>query len=119
MGKKAIRLFVCLNIDEDRFDQFKRMVQAMAESVESTEPNTLSYEWYTNTSEGKCYISEHYPDSESFLTHLDNVGAALGPLLEVAPLTELLVFGTPTDEAAEVLSGFGAKIFPYIAGFSR
>ena len=119
MENSELRLIVGLKINEGQLEKFKSMAQEIAGSVEATEPNTTAYEWFINDTGDKCYVSESYPDSSALMSHLQNVGSALGPLLEIAPLTEMLVFGTPSIEATEVLSGFGAQIFPSIAGFSR
>jgi len=119
MENTELRLIVGLNIGEGQLEKFKNMAQEIAGSVEATESNTSAYEWFINDAGDKCYVSELYPDSDALISHLKNVGAALGPLLEIAPLTEMLVFGMPSDEAAEILNGFGAQLFPFLAGFKR
>lgn len=119
MENTTLRLIVNLNIKPGQVGAFKEMARKLAGSVEAAEPNTLSYEWYVNDDEEQCYVAECYPDSDALLSHLGNVGSALGALLEIAPLTEMLVFGSPSEKATEILSGFGARFLPLMAGFTR
>ncbi len=119
MENATLQIIVRLDIGEGQLESFKSMAQQIADNVEATEQSTRAYEWFINAAGDKCYVSESYPDSDALMLHINNVGAALGPLLEIAPLSSMLVLGTPSNEAAEVLSGFGAQIFLFSAGFSR
>ncbi len=119
MENTTVRLIVKFNINQGQLAAFKGMAAGIVDSVEAEEPLTTSYEWYINDSGDACYVSECYPNSDVLLAHLDHVGDALGALVEIAPLAEMLVFGSPSDAAMEVLSGFGAQVFPFEAGFVR
>lgn len=119
MENSMLRIIVHLNISPERLDTFKGMAQDIVSNVEADEPLTNGYEWYISDNGKNCYVAECYQNSDALLNHLENVGDALGPLLDIAPLSEMIVFGSPSDTALEVLSGFGAKIFPLTAGFTR
>lgn len=119
MGDQVVRMIVKLNIKAGNLELFKSLARDLKETVEASEPDTIGYEWFMDASEQTSYLVETYPNSEVLLKHLDNVGEKLGPLLDAAPLGELLVFGALTSQAAEVLAGLGAKVFPPYIGFLR
>ncbi|MCH6258915.1 hypothetical protein MLD52_20330 [Puniceicoccaceae bacterium K14] len=119
MSTERIKMIVTLNVGQGNPTLFTKLSKELAESVESNEPSTMTYEWYMDDAAETCYLVEAYPNSDALLSHLENVGARLGPIIEAAPLSELLVLGTVSEKAEEVLSGFGAKIVPLHAGFQR
>ena len=119
MENSMLRIIIQLNINPGQLDTFKGMAQDISSNVEANEPLTNGYEWYISDNGEICYVAECYPDSDALLNHLKNEEDVLGPLLDIAPLSEMLVFGSPSDTALEALSGFGAKIFPLAAGFTR
>ena len=108
-----------LSIDTGKLDECKKMVNELIERVKANEPNTLSYEWFFNEDESKCYLLEWYKDSEALQAHLENVGVLLGPLLEIAPLTELMIYGDPSDELRQAIEPFGAKFYKSWHGVTR
>lgn len=119
MNNKELRLIVGLAIAEDQLEVFKTRVLALIEKVETTEPTTISYEWFINDAGTKCYVSESFSSSEALLSHSQNSGSALGPVLELAPITEMIVFGKPNKEVVEALSEHNAQFLSFEAGFSR
>jgi quinol monooxygenase YgiN len=119
MNTERITMLVTLNVGQENVVLFKQLSKELAEIVESNEPSTKGYEWFLDATEETCVIVETYPNSESLLSHLENVGEKLGPILEAAPLSQILVLGSVSDKASEALAGFGAKIMPLHAGFQR
>ena len=53
------------------------------------------------------------------MAHLGNVGDILGPLLELAPLTGLKVYGSPSNEVRQALGPFGAQYYEHFNGVTR
>ncbi len=121
MGKidVAVKMIVKLNVKQERLADFKSLASELGNSVEVSEPSTLGYEWFMSTSDNTCYVVETYTDSNALLSHLDKVGIKLTALFELAALGELLVFGALSEQAAKVLAGLGAQVFPLFTGFSR
>ena len=119
MNNTELRLLVGLTIAEGQLELFKTRVLALIEKVETTESTTISYEWFINDTGNKCYVSESFSSSEAFLSHSQNSGSALGPVLELAPITEMIVFGNPNSEVVAALSEHGAQFLAFEAGFSR
>lgn len=119
MSTEYIKMVVTLNVGQGNPELFKKLSTELANSVEFNEASTISYEWFMDDAAKTCYIMECYPNSDALLSHLENVGPQIGPILETASLSEMLVLGKVSERAAEVLSGFGAKIVPLYAGFQR
>ena len=99
------------SIIEGKVDEFKQLACKIIERVEKTEPSTLSYEWFLSQDESKCYVVQIYKDSNAVLFHLSNIVDLLGPFHEIAPLTELKLFGNPSVKLRHVLEPIGAQIF--------
>jgi quinol monooxygenase YgiN len=115
----SIRAIAEIAIPEGNLDEFKRIAAEIIDEVEANEPNTLSYEWFLSDDESKCYVVQRYRDSEAILAHLGNIADLSGRLHEVAPLTGLMIFGSPSDELRQALDPVGPKIFEHWNGVTR
>jgi quinol monooxygenase YgiN len=114
-----IRAIAEVSIPEGKISEFKKLAAKIIDKVEATEPNTLSYEWFLSNDEGKCYVVQSYKDSEAVMAHLGNIGDLSGPLHEVAPLTGLMIFGSPSDELRQAIERVGPKIIEHWNGVTR
>ena len=114
-----IRAITEVSIPQDMISEFKKLASEIITRVEATESYTLSYEWFLSNDESKCYVVHLYKDSESLLAHLRNIGDLGGPLHEIAPINDLMIFGSPSDELRQALEPVGAKIFEHWNGVTR
>jgi quinol monooxygenase YgiN len=114
-----IRANAELSIPAGKIDEFKKLAAELIKKVEANEPNTLSYEWFLSDDESKCYVLEIYKDSEALMAHLGDIGEMMGPFLELAPLTRLELYGSPSDEVRQALEPFGTKFFEHWNGLTR
>ena len=119
MNTERITMVVTLNVGQGNPELFKQLSKELVAMVAANEPSTRAYEWFLDDAAETCYIVESYPDSDALLSHLGNVMDKLGSILDAAPLAQLLVLGSVSENAAGVLAGFGAKIVPLHAGFRR
>lgn len=117
--KNYIRINAELSIPEGKIDEFKKKAAELIRKVEANEPNALSYEWFLSEDESICDLVEVYKDSDAVMAHLGNVGDLLGPLVEIAPLSGLLILGNPSDEVRQAFTPFGPKIFEHWNGVTR
>lgn len=108
-----------LSISAGKIDEFKKLAAEMIKKVEANEPNIVSYDWFLSDDKSKCYVLERYKDSEAVLAHLGNIGEMMGPLLELAPITRLKLYGNPSDELRQAVEPFGPKVFEHWHGFTR
>ncbi len=108
-----------VSVPEGKISEVKKLAARIIDRVEANEPNTLSYEWFLSNDESKCYVVQSYKDSEAVLAHLANIGDLSGPLHQVAPLTGLMIFGSPSDALRQTLERVGPKIFEHWNGVTR
>jgi quinol monooxygenase YgiN len=114
-----LRSNVEISISAGKIDEFKQLATEIIKKVEANEPNALSYEWFLSDDESKCYVVEIYKDSEAVMAHLGNIGEMMGPILEIAPITRLEVYGSPSDELRQALEPLGAQYFEHWNGITR
>ena len=114
-----IRAIAEVSIPEGKMNEFKKLAAEIIDKVEATEPNTLSYEWFLSNDQSKCYVVQSYKDSEAVMAQLGNIRDLSGPLHVVAPLTGLMIFGSPSDELRQAVKHVGPKIFEHWNGVTR
>jgi len=115
---KDIRKVVKLSIKEGKIDQFKSVASLFIEKVNTSEPDTVSYEWYLSDDGRQCYIIEIYKDSASLLKHLDNVRDLYEPMLNLCEITRVRVFGD-VSEAVRDAHIAGSEFYSHWAGITR
>ena len=109
-----------LGIKPGELDNFKELMKEMVQATQATEPNTLNYEWTISEDSKSCHIYERYADSAALMTHLAACGEKFAERFMAAlEPTRVVVYGNPTDEVKEALSGFGAVFMAPIGGFVR
>lgn len=115
----TIRAIAEIAIPEGNLDEFKDVAAEIIDEVEANEPNTLSYEWFLSSDERKCYVVQLYRDSEAVLAHLGNIADLSGRLHQLAPLTRLMIFGSPSDELRQAIDHVGPEVFEHWNGVTR
>ncbi len=119
MDKNIVRFTVDLAINPGKFDQFDRIAQEMIAGT-LKEPGALGYEWFLSSDRKRCLLLETYADASAVLAHMKGLAAGLVPkLLETSSINSFEVYGDPGPEAAQILTGIGARIFPLWHGLGR
>ncbi len=98
-------------IPDGNLTEFKTVAAQALESAKS-EAGTLRYDWFLNEEETACAAYEEYEDSAALLTHVANLGALFGTLLEVSGGCKFEMFGNPTPELREATAGLDLEVFP-------
>lgn len=119
MVTNYIRAIAEHSISKGKIDEFRKLAAEIIDRVEAAEPNTLSYEWFLSEDESKCYVVQIYEDSAAAMAHLANIADLMSPFHEVAPLSGLMIFGSPSDELRQTLEPVGAKFFEHWSGLTR
>ena len=108
-----------VEIKPGEMDKFKALVNEMVKAAQN-EPKTLNYEWNLSEDGKTCHVYERYADSEALLVHFGSFGKNFAErFLSVVNPTRLMVYGNPSDEAKEVMGGFGPVYMAPIGGFAR
>ncbi|HKO40760.1 MAG TPA: antibiotic biosynthesis monooxygenase [Nitrososphaeraceae archaeon] len=121
MNNNQIHVRAEFNIEKEKIEEFKKLIQDMSRMVENNEPDTINYQFYLNTSETKCMVHETYKNSESTLAHIVGVASKtiLPKIFNISKLNRLDVYGNPSEELQKVIASFDSQIFNLSAGFSR
>ncbi|MFQ5863813.1 MAG: putative quinol monooxygenase [bacterium] len=109
-----------LAIKPGELDNFKGLMTEMVQATQTNEPSTLNYEWAIGEDNKSCHIYERYADSGATMTHLGAFGEKFAErFMANVEVTRFVVYGNPTGEVKEALSGFGAVFMSPIGGFAR
>lgn len=115
----AISWNLRVTIKDGSLENFRSL---MGEMVESTlnESGTLMYEWFLGEDGAACHIYERYVDSDAVMSHVGTFGADFADrFLTLAEITEMSVYGEPSEEVRTTLAGLGASFLGTLGGFSR
>ena len=109
-----------VSIKPGEFDGFKALMKEMVEPTQANEPNTLNYEWAISEDNQTCHLYERYADSAATMTHLATFGEKFAErfMAAIEP-TRFMVYGNPSNDVKEALSGFGAVFMAPFGGFAR
>lgn len=119
MSDTSLQVIVRFSIREGNLEAFRAKCREIAQAVESEEPGTVAYTTYVDTEGKTAVLVERYGSSAAFLAHFRRTGPSLGPLLELAPATEILTLGEPDAEARTLLASLHATFLGKVAGFQR
>lgn len=109
-----------LSIKSGKLNDFKTLMGEMVNSTKTSEPSTLNYEWYISNDNKTCHIYERYLDSNAVMIHLGTFGQKFAErFLAVVEPTRFIVYGNPSKDVTEALSGFGPVYMAQIDGFAR
>jgi quinol monooxygenase YgiN len=113
MNTHNIRVLVSLRIAAGRLDEFRTIAAEMSRGCRA-EPATVAYEWFLSPDNTRCRTYEAYESSAGLLAHFNGtVARSLVPkLLECTTLERLEIYGDISAEAAALVAGFGAAVFP-------
>jgi quinol monooxygenase YgiN len=121
MEQNQIHFRAEFTIEQEKIEQYKKLIQEMSRMVEANEPDTVNYQFYLNKDETKCIVHETYVNSEAALAHNNGVASRtiLPRISSVAKVSRFDVYGNPSEELQKLLASFGAETFNLFAGFSR
>ena len=109
-----------LTIKTGEFEKFQDLMTEMVASTETNEPNTLNYERPLSNDNKTCFIYERYTDSEAVLTHLGAFGEKFAErFMAILDATRFVVYGNPSDQVREAVSGFKPIFMSPAGGFTR
>ena len=122
MDPNHIHFRVEFTIEEGKIEDFKWLIQEMARTVQETEPDTITYQFYLNNKDNtKCIVYETYVNSDAAFTHLNGIASKtiLPKIFEVAKINRFDAYGNPSEELQKVLASFGSQVYNLFTGFSR
>lgn len=109
-----------VSVPPGNMEQFKQVVAGLV-AASQQEPGTLEYEYAANADGSTVDIVERYVDSDAVVHHVvDNFGAHFSKqFLALVKPERFVVYGTPSDQAKQVLAGFNPIYMTPFDGFTR
>lgn len=114
-----VQYIVEWTINKGALDTVKRIAAETVEAVNVNEPKMMAFHWYVDEDESKFYLVEWFADADAIVEHFDNVGQALGELLNYAQISRYEVFGDLTEKSRAAVEQLGALEFGHWNGFTR
>src|SRR3954447_19994484 len=120
MNHNHVHFRIEFTINEGKREDFKKLIQEMARTVQETEPDTITFQFYLNKNNTKCIVHETYSNSDAALTHKNEVASKtiLPKIFEIAKINRFDAYGNPSEELQNVLTSFGSKMYNLFTGFS-
>ncbi len=121
MKHNQIQFRAEFTIKEGKIEEYKKLIQDMSNAVEANEPDTIGYQFYLNSSETKCIVSETYANSEAVFAHSNGVASQtiLPKIFNVSRISRFEVYGNPRAELQKLLTSFSPETYNRFAGFNR
>jgi quinol monooxygenase YgiN len=78
----------------------------MARTVQETEPDTITYQFYLNKDNTKRIVHETYANSDAVFAHLNGLASKtiLPKIFEFAKINRFDAYGNPNEELQKVLA---------------
>lgn len=122
MPKARFGYTVHMDIHDGKVDAFEKMAATISKAVEETEPGTLIYQWFVSPDRETAVICEWWAGPKGAVDHLQGqaLDQHLGGLLETADITNVDIYGTPSDKLEKLLADFPVTgPYEHVDGFSR
>lgn len=117
MNNEIICVFK-LSLSSNLFQNFEKLVANIVNATQK-EPGTLTYQYSVNHEKNIIHIIERYKEN-SLLSHIDTTFSPFADeFLALVKITELTVYGNPSDEEKIRLDKFGAQYLTPFNGFSK
>jgi len=117
--RNEIYWLVTCAVKPGRFEQFTEVVKPLVEATKAKD-GSLAYDYTVNKDATLVHIFESYRDSTAVVSHVTKVFPQFAEgFLDCVDITGFVVFGTPDDEAKQMLDDFGSVYMQPFEGFTR
>ena len=105
-------------VKPEALDEYSALAREITADNQSTEPGQQALEWFLDGQD--IHIYERYQDSAAALVHVQQFVANFAArFLSLCTPTRMSVYGEPSDELKEALTGFNPRYLQPVAGYSR
>jgi len=109
-----------VSIKQGQLENLKALIREMAERVEATEPDTLTYEWSISEDGSTGHVQERYVSSEAALAHLASFNEIFADrLMSMADPERMTIYGSPSAALKDEVSGINPTYMNPVGGFVR
>lgn len=115
----AVSYVLQFSVRDGKSADGKALMNEMVKTAQA-ESGTTDYDWYISDDGASIHVYERFADSGAALTHLSGFGANFAErFMTCFEPTGLNVYGKPSTEVREILTGFGGKFLGPLGGFQR
>jgi hypothetical protein len=107
-----------VTVNAGSLDEFAALVRRVSDEDQAAEPDSLNLECFVDDRDVHFY--ERFKDSPSAVFHLGRLMENyVGLLLSRCTLTQMTVYGEPSEELRAALAGFSPRYMSPVAGYAR
>ena len=109
-----------LAVREGRDDDFRALMNEMAQATQNDEPGTLDYERFVTDDGRRLHLFERYADASGAMIHLATFGERyMRRFFDVLAPERVTLYGAPDEGVRGALAQLTPQIMTRAAGFSR
>jgi quinol monooxygenase YgiN len=108
-----------VQIKPGQLDNFRAVVKDLVAATRANEPGAMAYEYFVSPDGTTCHIYERYVDSAAVMAHLANFSQFAEQFMAAVEMTGVTLYGDPSDELREAVSGLNPVILQPMDGFAR
>ena len=90
-----------LEVNPDRVDELRGVMEEMVRVTRADEPGTVNYEWFLSDDGMVCHIYERYVDAAAAVVHSRTFPPELFQRSQAFPPVRLTAYGKLTEEIRE------------------
>jgi quinol monooxygenase YgiN len=118
MSNDAISWVFEATIKPHSTDEYVSMALDITKSCQAEEPGQEIFEWFVNDHDVQIY--ERYSNSATALFHVERFVANFAThFLSLCTPTRMSVYGSPSADLKQALTGFNPRYYSKIAGHAR
>jgi hypothetical protein len=108
-----------IRVAVDKSAQFIDGARALATSVEQLEDGPNRWEIFLSEDRLHGYLAGHYASSDEWLRVAAITVPMMSAMLDVATFSDMLILGSPSGKARQLLERFSPRFANEVAGFRR
>jgi len=109
-----------LSVSPDSFEDLKTLNAELVEATRRNEAGMLDNHWAISDDRQVCHIYERFQDSAAVMSHLQWFGANFAErFMKILKPTRVVVYGTPSQELKDAISGLNPVYMAPLGGFRR
>ena len=107
-------------VDPGRFEELKTLMAELVEATRKNEVGMLDNHWAISDDRQVCHIYERFQDSAAVVSHLQWFGPNFSErFMKILKPTRVVVYGTPSQELKDAISGLNPVYMAPLGGFRR
>jgi quinol monooxygenase YgiN len=116
----AVSWVLELQVQTERSDELRALMEEMVSSTHASEPGTVGYEWFMSADGATLHVFERYADSAAAMAHIQTFGERFAVrFFTLLTPTRFTLYGAPDSAVQGALAAMGPTLMGQAAGFHR